>query len=286
MTAAQEQQAYPVRVVAEQLGMPVATLRSWNQRYGIGPQGHRAGRHRLYSPADIEAAARMLELVRSGASPASAARAVLPVRGIARPADDLGALLDAASHLDSTRLTGILEAQLAEHGVVDTWEELCRPAFADITARQAHGQGCIDVEHLLSWAIVNTVHRVAPAPVQAGHGAVILACAPGEFHSLPLEVLRGALAEQGIHADMLGAALPATALAQALARRHRRSTAVVWSHSPETADPQLLTTAGAVLVYPAGPGWDDAALPPDVRVLRSLRAALTELRGSPTGLAQ
>ncbi|WP_147123970.1 MerR family transcriptional regulator, partial [Nocardia neocaledoniensis] len=64
---------YTVRSVAERLGIPTATLRSWNRRYGIGPAQDRPGRHRLYSDADIAVLEHMLELIGGGASPASAA---------------------------------------------------------------------------------------------------------------------------------------------------------------------------------------------------------------------
>ncbi|WP_067691203.1 MerR family transcriptional regulator [Nocardia jejuensis] len=278
MTGVHEQEAYPVRVVAEELGMPVATLRSWSQRYGIGPQRHRSGRHRLYSRADIDVAARMLALVRAGASPASAARAVNPVSVVPEPGHGIDALLDAAFHLDSPRVLDLLESQLRRHGVVDTWDGLCRPAFAQIVTRQGQGEACTDVEHLLSWAVINALHRITPAPDRVARGAVILACAPGEFHTLPIEILRAALAEKGVHADMLGASLPAAALRAALERRSRRSTAVVWAQSPETADPGLLAVVGAESVRPAGPGWSDAGLPSGTRVLRTLPDALSELR--------
>ncbi|MGV9408815.1 MerR family transcriptional regulator [Nocardia sp. NPDC003693] len=280
MAGVRDQEAYPVGVVAEQLGMPVATLRSWNQRYGIGPQQYRSGRHRLYSRADIEVAARMLALVRAGASPASAARAVTPARPPVHSADGIDALLDAAFHLDSPRVMELLEARLREHGVVRAWDDLCRPAFAAIIARQGLGEDCIDVEHLLSWAIVTALHRVSPAPDRVAHGAVILACAPGEFHTLPLEILRAALAEKGVHADMLGASLPASALAAALTRRRRRSTVVLWSQSSDTADPALVVATGSARICPAGPGWADTPLPPGTRVLRDLADALTELCGT------
>ncbi|MEU0542141.1 MerR family transcriptional regulator [Nocardia sp. NPDC005978] len=280
MTGVREQEVYPVRVVAEQLGMPVATLRSWNQRYGIGPQQYRSGRHRLYSRADIDAAARMLALVRQGASPASAARAVTSAHPVARPAESIDALLDAAFHLDSPRVMDLLESHLRQHGVAGTWDDLCRPAFAQILARQGEGEGCIDVEHLLSWAVVNALHRVTPAPSRVVSGAVILACAPGEFHSLPIEILRAALAEKGVHADMLGPNLPASALSTALTRRTRRSSVVLWSQAPDTADPALLAVVGSsARIYPAGPGWTGISLPPGTRVLQTLPDAVTELSG-------
>ena len=57
--------------------MPTATLRSWNQRYGVGPPEHSPGQHRLYSETDIAIVRRMYELIAQGASPRSAARAAI-----------------------------------------------------------------------------------------------------------------------------------------------------------------------------------------------------------------
>ena len=65
---------YTVRAVAERLGIPTATFRSWTQRYDIGPRTHRPGQHRLYSEADIAALEQMVALIHRGVSPASAAR--------------------------------------------------------------------------------------------------------------------------------------------------------------------------------------------------------------------
>ena len=68
---------YTVRIVAERVGVPTATLRSWNQRYGVGPPDHSPGRHRLYSDDDIMIVRQMHELMGQGASPRSAARAAI-----------------------------------------------------------------------------------------------------------------------------------------------------------------------------------------------------------------
>lgn len=86
---------YTVGVVAERLGVPTATLRSWNLRYGVGPTGHSPGRHRLYSEADIAVVEAMRELIAKGVNPATAARAALDVAVPAGP--DLAALVAAVS---------------------------------------------------------------------------------------------------------------------------------------------------------------------------------------------
>jgi hypothetical protein len=273
---------YAVRAVAARLGIPTATLRSWNQRYGVGPQHHLPGHHRHYTETDIAVASRMLELVRAGASPASAAWAATGLRAQVPTPGDTGPLLTAAYRLDTAEVSSILEAHLSHHGVVETWDRLCRPAFADIVARQAGGHGCIDVEHLLSWAIATSLHRSAP-PLPTTTQPVILACTSGETHSLPLEALRAALVELQIGTHMLGAAVPTAALKDALARHGRPATVVLWAQRTETARVSAIRTAldADARVLAAGPGWAGTALSDPVATVHDLTETLRLLL--PTG---
>lgn len=57
------QGSWTAGAVARLLGIPASTLRSWHRRYGIGPTGHHAGRHRRYTDTDIAALARMRYLI-------------------------------------------------------------------------------------------------------------------------------------------------------------------------------------------------------------------------------
>ncbi|MBC7301907.1 MAG: MerR family transcriptional regulator [Nocardia sp.] len=265
---------FTVRAVADRLGIPTATLRSWNRRYGIGPVQDRPGRHRLYSDADIAVLEHMLELIGGGVSPAgaaAAARGPVPVLG-----DRVG-LLDAAFALDTAAVYAYLDAHVRAHGVIETWEALCRPAFGEVVARQGGGEGCIDVEHLLSWSVAAVMHQVKPAQSSA---PVLLACTSGETHSLPLDVLRAALAQAGVGARMLGADVPTVALADALARRSGKTSVLLWSHRESTAlTSAVLACADAgARVLVGGPGWDAVMLPESVERIGGLVAAVDALR--------
>lgn len=278
MPSAAHLRAYPVRIVAERLGIPVATLRSWNRRYGIGPQEHTPGSHRLYSESDIAVAQRMLELVRTGVSTGAAARAAQATAPIPGPGEAIADLRAAVFRLDATAVAELLDAQLRHHGVEATWERLCRPVFADLVARQDSGEGCVDVEHLLSWTLVGSLHRAVPPPAATDSRPLLLACTPREHHSLPLEVLRAALAERDRTAHPLGPDLPVSALTDALRRPEHVPALVLWSQSPDTANVSALqaaVTAGAV-VFAAGPGWP-AALPDPVLRLTDLAGAVAAL---------
>ncbi|MGI5217734.1 MerR family transcriptional regulator [Nocardia sp. CA-290969] len=266
---------FTVRAVADRLGIPTATLRSWNRRYEIGPTGHRPGTHRLYSEDDIDQLRRMLELIAAGATPAGAAAAV---RAPAAAPGDRTTLLTAAFRLDYRAVTTQLSAHLHTFGVVDTWELLCRPAFAEIVARQDSGEGCIDVEHLLSWCITSVLHRAYPPDRLRPH-PIVLACTAGENHALPLEVLRAALAEREVGAHMLGADVPTAALTDTLARLPGAADLVLWSHHESTA-PTSAVRAGAAAgarVYAGGPGWDAVILPAGIQRLTSLTEAVDQL---------
>src|SRR5262249_53198542 len=157
----------------------------WIRRYGIGPQQERPGRHRVYTEPDIALLTRMVELVRAGATPAGAAASA---RGPVLALGDQATLLDAAFGLRAGAVCDLLETHVRAYGVVETWERLCRPAFAEIVGRQLGGEGCVDVEHLLSWCISATLHRIVPPPATHEASPVVLACTGGETHSLPLEV--------------------------------------------------------------------------------------------------
>ncbi|MEU8899868.1 MerR family transcriptional regulator [Nocardia sp. NPDC048505] len=267
---------YPVRAVAERLGVPTATLRSWTRRYRIGPQPERPGRHRLYTEADIAVLTRMVDLIRAGASPAGAAAVA---RGPVLPLGDKAALLTAAFALESWSVCALLERHLRDHGVVETWDRLCRPAFADIVARQLGGEGCVDVEHLLSWCISAALHRAAPPP-SSPPIPLVLACTSGETHSLPLEVLRAALAERGVGAHMLGPDVPATALRDTLDRLPAPAAVLLWSQQEATALTSALRECAAAeaAVYVGGPGWDSLILPTTVTRVAGLAEAV-ELLG-------
>jgi len=59
--------------VARRLGVAVTTLRTWHQRYGLGPSRHVSGRHRRYTPADMDRLQVMRRLTAQGMAPAEAA---------------------------------------------------------------------------------------------------------------------------------------------------------------------------------------------------------------------
>ncbi|MEV0391944.1 MerR family transcriptional regulator [Polymorphospora rubra] len=298
--------------VARRLGVAVTTLRTWHQRYGLGPSQHVPGHHRRYTAEDLDRLEVMRRLTAEGVPPAEAAgwarrSTVVPRpenRRNAAPRQGVGAragggfaipvgragpaargLARAAMRLDHTAMREIIERHVATDGVVGTWDGVLRPVLVGIGERYATTSRLIEVEHLLS-RCVSEVLGAVPRP--AGPSRILLSCADEEQHSLPLEALAAALAQAGVACRLLGARVPTVALVDAV-ERTGPAVVVVWSHARATARTEQLWAVLAVprrplLVMAAGPGWPVDALPTGVRCPADLAEAVA-LAGTVSGPA-
>ncbi|MEU4333248.1 MerR family transcriptional regulator [Micromonospora lupini] len=285
-------EALSAGAVARRLGVAVTTLRTWHQRYGLGPSEHVPGHHRRYTPADLARLETMRRLTAEGVSPAEAARWArqapdrTPVdtitRSRIRPAgrDGGGAipvgragpaargLARAAMRLDAAAINETIAHTIAASGIIATWETLLRPVLAGIGDRHAATAGLIEVEHLVSRCVSEAFAAASQANAPTGPARILLSCADEEQHTLPLEALAAALAEAGVSYRMLGARVPVAALVEAV-NRTGPAAVVLWSHTRATADPTQLSALLAaprrpLLILAAGPGWRADTLPAGV----------------------
>lgn len=189
------------------------------------------------------------------------------VRGLAR----------AAMALDATTVRGALERSVRELGVIPAWEDVLSPVLVAIGERwAATGEG-IEVEHLLAETATSVLRGATQAPEPRNGRPVLLACTPGELHSLPLSALAAALAEHGIGVRLLGGSLPGRALAAAV-RRTGPAALMVWSQLLEHADVAVLERLPLlrppVAVLAGGIGWLGRPLPARVTYASDLTAAV------------
>jgi DNA-binding transcriptional MerR regulator len=73
---------YSIGAVARMVGVPPATLRTWEERYRIVEPVRSEGGHRLYSRLDVERLRFVAGRVREGISPGDAHRMLSGVSGI------------------------------------------------------------------------------------------------------------------------------------------------------------------------------------------------------------
>jgi methanogenic corrinoid protein MtbC1 len=200
-------------------------------------------------------------------------------------------LARAAVRLDAVAVQEQLTAAIHVHGLVVAWEEILAPALQAVGRKwQSAGERYVEVEHLLSWHISATLRHVYVRGASAQKGArsspVVLACVPGEQHTLPLEALNATLTERGVPTLMLGGAVPSEALL-AVVRRVGPAAVALWSQSAATASTPLVQhlmethwgVRGARMrsqVLLCGPGWKRTRIPGPPRP-RGLHEALRVL---------
>ncbi|MFC4905751.1 MerR family transcriptional regulator [Actinomadura gamaensis] len=279
-----------VGAVARRLGVSPSTLRTWNRRYGIGPSRHSEGGHRRYASADIARLELMNRLILDGVPPAEAAHAALTAVEPEQPGPSDGgkagagrgtggrrlsvpgatpatrALARAAMALDAGTVTSIVGEALARDRVERSWNELIAPVLIAVGERHAATGALVQVEHLLAGCVQGALgHVLASAGPPVTTRPVLLASAPEEQHCLPVYALGAALAEEGVAVRVLGARVPADALADAV-WQVRPAAVFVWSSLRETGDSAALDglpqgRPGHRLVL-GGPGWTLAAPDP------------------------
>ena len=248
--------------VARMLGVAPTTLRTWDRRYGLGPSTRQEGKHRRYNDDDLARLKRMVELTGSGVAPASAAATLVAP-------EDLD-FVAAADRRDAAEMRRVAADLIARHGVVHTWDSILAPFLVEIGERVASTAVGVEIEHVASGSITDVMRT---SGVTVGAPSVLLACAPDEQHSLPLDVLAAALAEQDCVARNLGARVPAAALVSAV-RQLRPQVVVVWAHDQVYADQVPLADLCDVPLLVAGSGWSDVPLPPGVSAVDTLKDAV------------
>ncbi|HEY0448292.1 MerR family transcriptional regulator [Actinophytocola sp.] len=293
----EDEPTLPVAAVARRLGVAPATLRTWDRRYGIGPREHTTGRHRRYAPADVARLELMQQALLRGATPAEAAgyalrHAPAPEVHVLAPRESreqgipaagprssaVVGLSRAALAMDAVATQQLIADRIADLGVVAVWDDVLRPVLSALAARWVQSGECVEVEHLVhECALAAMIGATPVVTAPRNPRPVLLCCAPDERHSLPLYVLRAALAAAGIGTQMLGAALPAEALAAAV-RRTGPAAVAVWAQLPRhgVADvfERVPRTRARVRLFACGPGWFTTDLPDRVDRLEDLAGAV------------
>ena len=181
----------PIRTVCAMYGINPNTLRTWERRYSLVQPKTSAGGHRGYSEGDVAVIGAMVAQLSDGVSPAEAAERArsLHVDESRQPDTfaivrrDLRKAIRAFSAADGLRLANQAVSEAGYQAVVESL------LFPELTYWGENWQqpGGIAREHVAS-LIVRSVMIAQQIEVlsKAAGPTVILACAPGEAHDLPM----------------------------------------------------------------------------------------------------
>lgn len=217
---------YRIQAVSKLCGVPPATLRAWERRYGVPAPARTASAYRLYGDEDIALISKMRDLVKGGMAAAEAARTVLseasrsPVPDV--PEDDQDPFGDAADRIvdavvrfDPEGLEREVNRALALGPAISIFENTLAPAMREIGNLWHEGTLTVAQEHLASNLIGGTlVHLLRLTQPVGPSRRAALACFADEDHTLGLYGIGLRFTSWSFRTLLLGARTPPAAIAR------------------------------------------------------------------------
>lgn len=246
-----------IKRAAELTGVPEATLRIWERRYGIGAPSRSESGYRLYDAPAILAIKDMQRLIAEGWSPqqaaievrgrvvdvASAAQPNAPA-GHELPGDVTDRFFAAIDALDGRQLSSVLDSAFSVASfefVTDNW---LVPTLRQLGERWAAGDVDIASEHFASHAIMRRLSAAFEGSSQSGSGPRVLIGAPsGSLHEIGTLAFATAVARRALRVVYLGADVPAESWVAAAQRHGADAVAISVVMPSDVAAAQLCVDA-------------------------------------------
>ncbi len=215
----------------KETGLAADTLRAWERRYGVPKPKRTPGGHRLYSERDIQtikwlvsrqaeglsisrAVEQWKKLIAAGNDPLAEQNEMIVPAGT-RPSvyGNLDAFrdqwLDACLRFDEAAAEQVLNQAYMQYSVEAVTAGVIEGALREVGEMWQRGEATVQQEHFLSTLTtrrLDALIAVAPPPMHAP--VIVLACAQGEPHALPLLYLNLLLRRHGYKVIFLGADVP------------------------------------------------------------------------------
>ncbi len=228
---------YTVSQASDITGIPSATLRAWERRYGVIAPSRTEGGYRLYDAAQIEKLREMAARVSGGMRAAQAAASLADYRSPAPGAGrDHGDLVAAAEAFDPIWLRETIDAAFAGSDFEEVITSWFLPQLDRLGEAWASGRLSVAHEHFASAGLMGKLASVFHDAVHDPTGPTVLIGLPaGARHELGVFAFATCLRRLGCNVLYLGADLPTVEWQSAAREQHPRA-AVLAASSPADAE--------------------------------------------------
>ena len=227
------QPIYNIKAVVEATGLPAATLRAWERRYGALVPSRTESGYRLYSASDIATLRWLKARIGEGLSISQAlallsrpSRSAEPQPAVDRQSgsphgmiSDRDALLGALLGFDENQANRVLGEAFAVYGLEPVAEHIIAPAMIQMGDLWHHGKASTTAEHFASSYLrrkLDAIINAAPKPY--GGRLIVLGCAPEDWHELGLQLIHLLLRRRGLNSLYLGQNVPVAQFVEEMAR--------------------------------------------------------------------
>src|SRR5215203_4946228 len=220
-------QAAPYLTIGEfsrRVGVSVDLLRAWERRYGVPRPERTAKGRRLYAREDELAIVAMRRALARGLPAAEAARLASATQVQAPPVDGGGELAaieerlrDAFSRYDEGQAQEALDRLFGAYTVDTAIAAVVLPLLAGIGDRWAASEIGIEQEHFASHIIHGRLLSLGRKWDTGNGPRALLACPPGELHTMGLLCFGLSLRNRGWRVTYLGADTPVDGISEVAA---------------------------------------------------------------------
>lgn len=216
-----------IKGAAEATGVPEASLRAWEQRYGLAPSARTPAGYRLYDEVALGRIREVKRLVAAGWTPKQASAAVLAhPEGRMNLTTAVRPFVDAVAAMDD----GAAEAVLADawsrapfERVVDEW---LLPVLGEVGNRWKRGDLDIAAEHLAAAILQRRLMvELDAARTWSRDQRVLIGLGPGARHEIGIATFAACAGRAGLDLRYFGADLPPSGWCRAV--REMNAAAIV-----------------------------------------------------------
>jgi methanogenic corrinoid protein MtbC1 len=238
--------------LARATGVPVETIRTWEQRYGYPVAERKPSGHRVYALSAVPRLRRIAAAIARGhrastvvgATEADLSRLLsvtadppAPAPVLPNPSEtSLDGLAAAVRAFDADRLTAALWADWGRLGPVGFLQQTVAPLLERVGREWAEGRMEIRHEHFISERLGDVMRAIRlPLDLAAAGPTVVCATLPGEAHAVGLQMAALLLSSSGLRVLYLGAEMPPPELGRLARELDARAVAVSVSEAADAA---------------------------------------------------
>ena len=218
---------YRINAVSEMTGVPAATLRAWERRYGLPDPQRTDSSYRVYDDTDVALIRRVRELCDAGMAPSEAAKAVLEEEASAQeppmPANtadpwraSVDAIVQAVERFEPGQTESALRHAMALGSASLVFDRVLAPAMKHIGDAWERGDMSVAQEHFASRVLEGAASTMLRLVKRDDAGRkVLLACFADDEHDFPSYGPAIHFATWGFEVIRLGGRTPPSVVRQA-----------------------------------------------------------------------
>ncbi len=219
---------FTIKQASARLGVESATLRAWEQRYGVVTPQRSAAGYRVYGEADLRVLRTMAGLIQDGWSAAQAAEQAVKVEAERpdpepAPPRELGGALDPAVlvecgvRFDAALLTRALDDAFSRASFETVVEQWLLPGLEALGRAWSDGRLSIAGEHFVTAALQRRIGMAYDAAGNPATGPLVLVGLPADSrHELGVLMFATLMRRLGARTRYVGSDLPVEAWVDAV----------------------------------------------------------------------